>query len=798
MPREPDRLKRCLRAPRSVSETSRARMLITPVSATLFVFLLCLPLYAQRERGELHIEARDPQSAAVAAVAVLESDASQFHRTFTLAADGTATARSLPYGIYSVRLTAAGFEPWTRTVQVASSVPLHVTATLKLATVSTQIEVNSSATLVDPQHTSSEYGVGERSIRETLSPFPSREVSDLVNSLPGWLYEANGVLHPRGSEYDVLYVADGVPVTQNHSPAFSPATQADDIESLRVLTAGYPAEYGRKLGGVVEVTTREDAHPGWHGAFDATGGTFGAVTGSALISFATKTEQLSASAHGFHSDRFLDPPILQNYTNRGNGAGYSASYGHTFGSRDRASLSLSHGETRLLVPNELVQQLAGQRQDATNQETSGQIYFQHAASANLLWTLAGNVRDASQTLSSNALATPVIVSQDRGYREGYARTDVAGHHGRHDWKIGVDTLLATVHERLSYRITDPTQFDPGTELQFAFADRRWSIEPAAYVQDHIHLGNWNLSAGLRFDHYRFVVHEAAWSPRVSASRFFPSLNILVHAAYDRAFQTPAVENLLLASSPLLNSLNPQVVRLPVRPSRGNFYEVGFTESFAGKLRVDGNLFRRDFTNYSDDDVLLDTGVSFPISFASARIIGEEVRLSVPHWGRYSGFASYSNQVGVGRGPITGGLFLGSDTNGIGDAASFPVSQDQRSTLRAQVRADLPWKSWIAFGGQYGSGLPAETGGADPGFLLAQYGPEILARVNLERGRVRPNAAFDLSAGIEAYRHEQQSVSFQVSAANLADRVNVLNFASLFSGTAVAAPRSAAIRMRVSF
>jgi hypothetical protein len=33
----------------------------------------------------------------------------------------------------------------------------------------------------------------------------------------------------------------------------------------------------------------------------------------------------------------------------------------------------------------------------------------------------------------------------------------------------------------------------------------------------------------------------------------------------------------------------------------------------GRLRLDANVFRRDLRNYSDDDVLLDTGVSFPIA-----------------------------------------------------------------------------------------------------------------------------------------------------------------------------------------
>src|SRR2546429_7211470 len=39
----------------------------------------------------------------------------------------------------------------------------------------------------------------------------------------------------------------------------------------------------------------------------------------------------------------------------------------------------------------------------------------------------------------------------------------------------------------------------------------------------------------------------------------------------------------------------------------SYYEAGVTKSFFGKLRLDANVFRRDFRNYSDDDVLLDTG-----------------------------------------------------------------------------------------------------------------------------------------------------------------------------------------------
>jgi hypothetical protein len=753
----------------------------------------------QRVRGELRIDVRDVQGAMLPSTAELISDANQVHLNFTVGSDGHYVARNLSFGVYRLSLSAAGFAPWSGLVEIRSEVPLRVVVTMGVAPVATQVQVNDLATLVDPSGTGALYPIGRQAIGENLAGQPGRELSSLVDELPGWLFEANGILHPRGSEYDVQYVIDGLPVTENRSPAFAPTFDADDVDSMRVLTANYPAEYGRKLGGVVEVTTEKNLPAGLHGQFAAGGGSFDTVDSAAGVSYTHGKDHFSISGNGFHSGRYLDPPVLANYTNRGNSEGFSASYERNFSDRDRLRISFAHNSVRFLTPNELVQQQAGQLQHLADSESSGQLYFQHTISPDLLLSFSGGVRDASATLASNPFATPVVVSQDRGYREGYARGDIAGHHGHHDWKAGMDSIFSPVHERLQYTIIDPAQFDPATQRQFQFADRRWDIEPSAYGQDEIHWGNWNVSAGLRFDHYGFVVSESAWSPRLGISRYFQSLNLLVHASYDRVFQTPAVENLLLASSPQLDSVNPIVVRLPVEPSHANYYEVGFTKALFGRVRLDANVFRRDFCNYSDDDVLLATGVSFPIAFANGRIVGEEVRLEMPRWGRFSGYLSYANQTGVGQGPITGGLFLGSDAaNNLAGTSRFEVSQDQRNTARARVRFQANRRVWLAIGSQYGSGLPAEIGDADPKFLLAQYGPAILDRVNFDRGRVRPNFSLDTSAGVEVYRREQRSAVFQIQAANLSDRLNVINFASLFSGTAVATPRNVSARLRLTF
>ena len=748
------------------------------------------------------MEVRDAQGAAVSAHGELVSRSNQFSRSFEVGADGRYAAQDLAFGVYRLSLQAEGFATWNKVVEIRSEMAVRVSVTLGVAPLTTQVQVSDAVTLVDASQAGTAFAVGKQSLDERLPAQPGRSLSDLVNDQPGWLYEANGILHPRGSEYDVQYVFDGLPLTQNRSPAFAPALDADDVESMRVLTASFPAEYGRKLGGIIEVTTQKDVPAGWHGRLDAAGGSFASASGSADVSYSRRDDHVSLGGYGFHTNRYLDPPVLDNFTNRGTTAGASGSYEHDFTDHDRLRVSLVHSEVRFLVPNERLQQQAGQRQDIANAETTGQVYFQHTFSQDLLLSASGSMGDADAGLRSNALATPVAVLQDRGYREGYARADFAAHAGHHDWKAGADGVFSRVHERLQYSITDASQFPDGTLLNFVFpVHRAWDIESSAYVQDHAHLGNWNISAGLRFDHYDFVIQESAWSPRLAISRYIPSVGLLLHASYDRVFQTPAVENLLLASSPELVVVSSTVLRLPVRPGRANYYEGGFTKAFAGKLRLDANLFRRDFHNYPDDDVLLDTGISFPIAFAKGRIFGEEVRIAVPQWGGFSGFLSYANQSALGRGPVTGGLFLGDDaSSALTDIGKFASSQDQRNTLRGRVRWQATRKFWFALAGAFGSGLPVEldTSAIDPDFVRTQFGESIVSQVNFDKGRVRPNFSLDVSAGAELYRKEHRSASLQVTVGNLTDRVNVINFESLFSGTAVAAPRSVSAGLRLSF
>ncbi len=75
---------------------------------------------------------------------------------------------------------------------------------------------------------------------------------------------------------------------------------------------------------------------------------------------------------------------------------------------------------------------------------------------------------------------------------------------------------------------------------------------------------------------------------------------------------------------------------------------------------------------------------------------------------------------------------------------------------------------------------------------------MLDRVDFDRGRVHPWASLDLSFGADLKRAGTRSLRLQADVFNLTDRLNVINFAGLFSGTAIGGKRSGAIRPRFEF
>lgn len=771
-----------------------------PIFSLLACLLFCVSTaLGQVNTGELRLRVTDSSGVDLQASVTVLSQGNQYSAAFATDNGGKVDIQTLPYGIYQITVKKQGFSAISKTIEVRSALPVDSTVELRVAPLNTTVTVNETETLVDPNRPSSVMQIGAKQIEKRVTSLPGRSVEDLINTQPGWIYEGNAVLHPRGAEAQIQFVIDGIPLTDNRSPSFGPEIEADDVNSMSIYTAGIPAEYGRKMGGVVELNTKRDTNPGLHGLVVLSGGSYDTAQGYSQVQDSWGKNTLGATAAGGRTSHYLNPVVPENYSNAGTTGDFSVKYERELTEQDRLILSVRHELSRFEIPNELVQQQDGQLQTGDNFETIGIVRYQHIFSPDSRGTLSGMVRDTANNLYSNENSTPIIAFLHNDCREGYFKGTISLHHGRQEFKAGVESDAAFLHEHFSYHITDPTQFDPDTAPSSTFQASRPDLEQSAFFEDLIRWNKWTVSAGLRWDHYQLLLNQNAFSPRVSIGRYVPSINTVLHISYDRVFQTPSFENILISSSNQINVLSGNFLHLPLQPSKGSYYEGGLSTGLSDWLKADVNVYRRDVRNYSDDDQLLNTGVSYPIAFDKAVIYGAEGKLEVVRIGRLTGYVSYSYMVANAWYPVTGGLFLGQNAS---DAASnlsghFPASQDQRNTVRTRFQYQILPRLWLTSGASYGSGLPFQYGGDLP-TALAEYGQAVINRINFDRGRVRPSLAVSASFGANLYKNDKVDMRLQVDGDNLSNRLNVIDFGGLFSGNAIAPGRSFAVRLNTSF
>ena len=758
---------------------------------------LVAPASADRMEGELIVTVHDPAGLPVPARVELLSWVSQFRTAQAADSSGTAHFKRLPFGLYRLHVRRPGFQAVSTEMSVPSAVPVKRTVVLQVEEVATSITVEQSAPLLDPREARMVLPIGRTHMDRQPFATLGRGMTEAVNELPGWLLEANAVLHPRGSEYDTQYVIDGVPLYDNRSISFVPAFEADEFEAAHVMTGHLPAEFGRRLGGVIELHSRRAAEVGHHPEFFVQGGSHDTINGAFSHLYSRNGTSFSAGVRAGHTNRYLDPPSLENFTNKASSAGVNGRFERDFTEHDRLSLYFRSNRVGFLVPNDLEQQAAGQRQDRRGAETAGQIHYQHVFSARTLGAVRGMVRNVSSDLWSNPLSTPVFVEQDREIRQGMIAGTLSVQGERHALKLGGDAHFTRLTENFLF-----AQSGRLPNIDFLFAESRRGTDVGLFVQERLQLGDFVVDAGLRFDHHRLLINDSALSPRVGLSYYWRDADLLFRGSYDRIFQIPPFENLLLSSSATLSNLDDVEGALLVPAGRAHFYEVGIRKVLFDRFRLDVSHYWRDFKNFYDDDVFLNTGVSFPISFDSARVEGTEVRLDLPRWRGITSFVSYANMLGTANSPVTGGLFIqGGEAEELRDVATaFPISQDQRNTVTAMARFEPHSLVWVSVRGRYGSGLPVEleNDGSAEENLFEGIPPRILDQVNMKRGRVKPKFNLDFSVGTRLWNEGPKSLTLQLDVINATDRFNVINFTGLFSGTALAPGRMVGIKLRTRF
>ncbi len=185
---------------------------------------------------------------------------------------------ALPVGLYSVKLSHAAYQEVTY-----ENVSIRLGKTRNLGEIllterivgMPEVVVNGERPLIDPTSTT----IGANFRTEVLQTLPlQRDYASVVVLTP----QANAGSHPDdgvnvggASGWDNTFYIDGIHVTDPAQGNTGTALPYNFIQEVEVKTGGYQAEFGRTLGGIVNVVTRTGSNK-----FEAQA--FGFLTNSGL------------------------------------------------------------------------------------------------------------------------------------------------------------------------------------------------------------------------------------------------------------------------------------------------------------------------------------------------------------------------------------------------------------------------------------------------------------------------------------------------------------------------------------
>lgn len=795
-------------------------------AALLFAaIILCGTTSAQTRIGTIQGTVKDPNGALVAGATItLKQSVTGYQQTAQTDTQGTFKLVNVPFNTYTVSVEAPGFQLADQQIDLESNVPQNIDLQLKLGETAASVNVTGdTGALVEQDKTASDTDINQTLIERQAGAAPSRGIEAIVASAPGIATDDNGRLHPRGSESQVQYVVDGVPITDNLSAIFSTSLDARTLRTAEVLTGGIPAEFGDKLAGVINVNTRSGLETPTQGGISISGGSFS--TGEVGADFSTRTKKFGflTNLSATTSQRFLDPPTLENFHNFGRtGKGFFR-LDYQFDQNNSLRGTFLLGGSNFQVPNRLEQEFAGQSQRQRLRDNSEFITFQHIFSSNTLGQFSFFNRSGTARLTSNPESTPVAAFQDRTLQNIGGIATLSTTQGGHNIKFGGQFTITPVRENFSFYPTAPFDnlIDENGNVfpnpvnnftaanPFIFNGHRTGRTLSAYVQDHFTLfRNFTVDAGIRYDNYRLLIKDDGFSPRIGIAYFIPRTQTTLRASYNYFFQPPPAENLLLASSAEASALSPLAViqgqsgLRPILVDRENVFEIGAQQQLSRFFRLNLSAYQKRINNFADKDQFFDTGIIFPITISRGRVTGEELRLESSEIKGFRGSLSYANARAYGVTPISGGLFLGDAVQSLRrQGLIFPADHDVRNTAQFQLSySNKPTGIYAIFSGRYDSGVPTdvEPGTTLSNFVAGGFDPRLYNEIDFQRGRVRPRTILNFSVGADVFQRERTSLNVQLDIQNLTNELFLYNFESVFSGTHIGYPRLFSGRMSLRF
>lgn len=794
----------------------------------LFLSLTCVfqPLASAQTTGTVSGKVADSSGAAIPAARVsVTNSVTGFQRAIDTQEDGSFTVANIPFHSYSISVEKAGFRTFSQTASIRTSIPLVLDVKLDVAENMQSVAVSAvdRQLLVDPEETGTHAQMNQKDIEKMALQVGNRGLEAVLVNFPGFAQNANGAIHPRGAHNQMTFVIDGMPISDQLTGAFANAVDPNIVQTVELFTGNIPVEYGGKISGVANVTTKSGQGMGriLGGSVQASAAGFNTLSQVSQVSGEKGKLGYSGMFSSLKTSRYLDQVSIDNLHNSGHSFRGFTRLDYSASGKDVFRLNLMAGSSPFQLANLRSQHANQMQQRQLMRDFSSSLAWVHTIDAQTAYESNVSIRSVSAQLFDSAGDTPVTASQARRHSTFTLIQRLSTVRGAHTIKAGFDFMRFPVREAFSFAITDPTFNDPLGEhfvetllpfdltrrgRRFYFFDKNAGRQYSGYLVDNIRLGRWQFSLGARYDAYRFLVNGNQLQPRLGVSFNIKETGTVLRASYNRTYQTPPIENLLLSSSRQAAVLAPEAVRsalgnvaVPLRPERQDFYEVGLQQAIFGRISLNASYYHKEATDQQDNNNFFNTGIIFPITLAKIRVNGAEGRIVLPQWRGLSGSVNFTHYRAISTPPFTGGLFLGNDAVDALSAGPFVIDHDQTLSMSSNATYTSRRGFYATVNVRYDSGLVANPSdpiqvAADPDYRdLLPY-----VKLNQRPARVTPRTITDVVLGYERSREGKRKWDASVQVSNLTNQTAVFNFQSIFVGTRLVQPRTAGVRLRWYF
>ncbi len=733
------------------------------------VFLL-LATFAAAQQGSVvgRVVAADSGAPALSARVQLSDGSGIVHDT-VVNDNGEFSFPSVAPGEYQLSVSSDGYLQVVETLALQPRQPVFFEVELPRHTVLTEeVAVSARPPGVDPQATGSSRFLTRRALDAANLPSVVDVPTLAEYVLPGVVISHDNFVHVRGNELSLHQFINGVSFLDNSHRHFTPGFRPQVFETVNMMTGGFPAEFGNRFGGILDVTTQSGRNLNGRGSATLGLGTVESRDGAVDYGGSAGRWGYYVQGGSFSSDRFLNPPEPDELHASGHSSQGVAQIDYQ-GDRDLVKLFVSGGDSRFDLPNTVAEQDDGRDARRELQSLTGILTWQRILSSQSTLSASLYARNVSDDLRPTSDLHTTFADGSRETRTLGGKVDWFQSLGGHRLKAGVDVS--------GFRMTEALDFDPRLDGEdpdhhdeegrgeeghhppglpaFTFSGRDTSQLVGAYVQDRFNpVSNLTVDLGLRLDHLNMLASYTELSPRVGAAYHFPRTGSVVRLAYNRLFSPPPIEYFLLAN--YLGNVSEDAHDRPgnVKPYQQHHVEAGLSQQLHLDFVFDIAAYHHEGQHAFETSELSSTRLFVATNFHEAKANGLELGMDYRRAATsgLSGRVQYALAKVEFIGPVSGGF--AAEEHGPGEI--LPPAFDQRHTLSSSLVYRYPWRDLqVGAFAQYGSGTPSEQH-HDGGPAVFSYLPD--------------HWTVDVNARVDLWSQDDRRLALEFVAANLTNNI----------------------------